>query len=132
MPKKPSRLAEDWTFVLPQDRAQPPEQQSTFRLAPLTMAERMRVLDDRNRIQRNEDGTIVVHTRANQQLREIVIEHLVDAENCPVGSPAKWPGLEADREQREKWLEQNLEDVDVLVIGLEIREKSFNRGPVKN
>lgn len=132
MPKKPKRVAEDWTFILPDERALPPEEQGRFRLSPLTLAERMRVRDERSRLTTTAAGEVIVQSRAWTQLRELVIEHLLSTENVPSDAPSPWPGLDSSREKREKWLDENLEDLDVATIGIEIRDKALFGGELKN
>lgn len=123
MPKKPVRQVESWWFVLPDDRVLDAAEQGRFLLAPLTQAERLRAWDERERIQ-IANGTIVQDSRAFRQARELVLSNLVSTENVPSDAPSAWPGREAPREQREAWLEANLDDFDVVAIGVEIRERS--------
>ena|SRR6185312_8648261 len=132
MPKKPKRITEAWWFILPQEREAPVAEQGRFLLSPLSQAERMRLMDERSRIHTGGDGSILIAPRNIQQAREIVLEHLVQTENVPSDLPLAWPGPEADLEKREKWLDENLKDLDVVAIGMEIRNKSILGEDLKN
>jgi len=132
MPKKPQRLASEWDFVLPAEEALPPEEQGLFTLAPLTQGERLRVRDTLYRTEFGADGDVQTQSHAFRQAFELVRDHLVRTAHVPSDAPVPWPGLTAPREARERWIEENLGDLDILTIGTAIREAAFLGTPLKN
>lgn len=132
MPKKPQRLAGEWEFVLPAEQQFPETERGVFVLAPLTHADRIRVRDTISRVEFSPDGSVQTQSHAFRQAHELVLDYLVKTVNVPSDAPEAWPGLSAPREAREQWIERNLDDVNVLVIGTAIREASFVGEPLKN
>jgi hypothetical protein len=128
--KKVKRLAGSWTFILARDRAEgvKPEDQTVFRLRPMTGPERDVVKDDVSRTVLQEDGLSAVVTREQQVARRICLEHIESVQNFPAGAAEPWPD---DREARAHYLEM-LDDAAVFEIGEEIFTKSTIGEPEKN
>lgn len=113
---KPRRTFGSWQFVPPLDRKLPKAEQTTFTLKPLTQLQRMECWDNLRWV--GPDG--VAQPRAFQQARELCISNIERVENFPPGDPKPWP---ESMSEREKYLEQ-FDDMDVLIIGNEIRDHS--------
>lgn len=130
MPKAVARQIEAWWYTLISERSSKPEEQSRFKLAPLTQAERMRVFDDASWVSVDNDGKSTVQPRGFQQARELLLEKLVETENFPLGAPKAWPA-NGSRSAKEEYLEL-LDDMDVFEIGNAIRQKSTLEVAAKN
>lgn len=120
MATKNPRLAESWSYVLLRDLALPIEQQSVFRLLPLTQAERLAAFDDSSRTVIDRDGSQVIQGRSRQVALSLCLSHIGDVQNFPAGAPESWP---ADREARARYLE-GLDDGAVNELGEEIYTRS--------
>lgn len=125
------RPIEAWWYVLPSDRDLPAEKQSRFLLKPLSQAERMEAWDESDWV--SIDGTTgerTVKPRGFRQARELVIRNLVDVENFPASKPDPFPkgGSQAERTA---YIEK-LDDIDLFLIGDEIRKHSSLELEVKN
>jgi hypothetical protein len=130
MPNAVKRQTESWWYTLHSERGKPKDQQSRFRLKPLTQAERMRVWDDHNWVTVKADGESAVNSRGLQQAHALVISNLLEVENFPLDGPKAWP-VEGNRKEKEAYLEL-LDDMDVFEIGNAIREKSTLEVEAKN
>lgn len=122
---KASRQAEAFTYIPKADRELPVEQQSRFVLRPLSLAERLRAIDELRVVEhRDVDGVVseIVHTRGFQQSGELVRTHLLDAHNFPAGAPERWPA-DGTRAQQDAYLEQ-LDEFLILELGNALRERS--------
>lgn len=119
-----------WRYMLHSDRELKPEDQSVFVLKPLTQFERMEVWDDLNWLETDSTGAQVVRPRANRQAYQLCLSNIASIENFPAGSPQKWPE-NGDVEGKKKYLEL-LDDLSILLIGTEIRQKSTLEEEVKN
>lgn len=113
-----------WKFIPPSDRNLPAAEQTTFVLKPLTQLQRMEVWDNLRWV--NADGTQV--PRAFVQARELCLSNIESIQNFPVGDPRPWPESMKDRAE---YLDQ-LDDMDVLIIGNEIRDHSGLDEEIKN
>jgi hypothetical protein len=121
MAKAKKRGAGSWTYVLYADRELPDEQQSRFILRPLTGAERDYVTDNSWRIVTMPNGSIERVSRMRTVARELVLTNLQSVERFPIDQPVAWP---ATRAEREKYLDDHLDDEDVFEIGNQIYERS--------
>lgn len=122
---KPARRSlGSWRFVPPSDKGLPAAEQTVFMLKPLTQIQRMETWDNIRWV--NSDGTM--QPRAFQQARELCLSNIGSIENFPPGSAKAWP--EGMRERLE-YLEQ-FDDMDVLIIGNEIRDHSGLDDDIKN
>jgi hypothetical protein len=130
MPNAVKRQTEAWWYVLVSERAKPKEEQSRFRLKPLTQSERMRVWDDHNWVTVSADGGSQVNSRGLQQAHSLVVANLLEVENFPLDGPKTWP-IDGSRKDKEAYLEL-LDDMDVFEIGNAIREKSTLEVEAKN
>jgi hypothetical protein len=128
MAKAFQQVAEGWRFVPVADQALDSEDRTTFRLRPLSQAERLRATDDLSRTVIEPDGTQVITTRQRQVARALCLSHIDDVENFPAGAPKPWP---MDRAERMAYLEQ-LDDELVKEIGNEIYNRSAIGAPEKN
>lgn len=132
MAKKASQIAELIAYVPKDDRALPPEEQSTFKLRPLTQAERLRAFDEMTTTEVRRSGDDVVrwlHDHSWSQARELVLEHLVDVQNFPAGAPVPWPGA-GSQAQKEEYLAM----IDVYLLyelGEELRTRASVSEAVK-
>lgn len=125
------RPIEAWWYVLPSDRELPAEKQSRFLLKPLTQAERMEVWDESDWVSVNpETGERTIRPRGFRQARELVLRNLVDVQNFPVSSPKPFP-KDGTRAERETYI-NDFDDIDLFLIGNEIREHSSLEREVKN
>lgn len=102
--------AEEWSYVLEEDRELPRDQQSVFRLKPMSQAWKAYANDNSAMRERGE-----VRLRNHQIAREILLAHLIDVENFPAGAPKKWPAKGTD-EEREAYLLM-LGDAAVFELG---------------
>jgi hypothetical protein len=114
--KAVKRTLGSWKFVPPSDINLPTSEQSVFVLKPLTQLQRMEVWDNLKWV--NQDGTM--QPRGFQQARELCLKNIESIVNFPVGDPQPWPESIADRAT---YLEQ-VDDMDVMIIGNEIRDHS--------
>lgn len=134
MPKKKIRPVESWWYVLPSERENPPEQQSRFLLRPLSQADRMAVWDDlqRIRVERGDGprGETTIQKRDFQSALELVVSHLERTENFPLGEPQPWDPAWSE-ERKRSYLEM-LDDLDVYLIGNEIRDHAVVEPAAKN
>jgi hypothetical protein len=122
------RSAESWRYIPLADRPLPPEQQTVFRLSPMTQAERVSTHDEIVRTVIEPDGTQTVIRRMRQVTRALCLEHIEAVENFPVGQPQAWPANHTDRVA---YLEQ-LPDEVIEEIGNEIYDRSSVGAPEKN
>lgn len=125
------RPVEAWWYVLPSDQKLPVEQQSRFLLKPLTQAERMEVWDESDWVM--IDGTTgdrTVRPRGFRQARELVLRNLVDVQNFPASKPEPFP-KDASQAERVTYIDK-LDDIDLFLIGDEIRKHSSLEKEVKN
>lgn len=120
MARATPRLAESWSYVLRDDRALDPSEQSVFRLNPMTQADRLVVLDDAARRVELPDGSTVVKTRQRQVSLEICLSQIAAIDNFPAGAPKPWP---ADEIAQRQYLEQ-LDDEYIKELGEEIFTRS--------
>jgi hypothetical protein len=120
MARSVSRLAESWTYVLASDQTLKAEEQTVFRLSPMTQAERVAAYDDASRVIIQGDGTQVVAGRERQVALALCLSHIEDVQNFPVGAPKPWP---IGTEERARYLEQ-LHDTDIAELGGEIYDRS--------
>jgi hypothetical protein len=123
------RQVELWWYVPIADRALPPEQQSRFRLSPLSQAERLRMLDDMSWLRRS-DGEVIIQSRANTVALELVRDHLEETGNFPATAPAPWPASGTAAE-RVAYLEQ-FDDEVLIELAMEIRRRSVLEPDEKN
>jgi hypothetical protein len=115
-----------WTFIPPSDRKLPAAEQTVFVLKPLTQLQRMEVWDNLRWV--NPDNTM--QPRAFVQARELCLSNIEDVQNFPPGSPKPWP-KDGSFEAKAEYLEQ-FDDMDVLIIGNEIRDHSALDDDIKN
>jgi hypothetical protein len=115
-----------------EDRDRPAAEQTIFVLSPLSQAERMAVWDDGSWIRVESDGSKVIAQRGYQQALEMVRTHVVDVQNLQDadGNVLPFP-KDGTPAERAKFLEC-LDDVDVLIIGQYIRDRSSIGEPEKN
>jgi len=124
MPRKPVNPAESYWFILPDELDLPAAEQGRFKLAPIPMAEVHLVWDARERVT-TAGGVLLTESRAFQQTRELVLDYLLATDNVPSDAPSPWPGQDAPRAERERWLAENLTPINVAVLGAEIRSRSM-------
>lgn len=113
-----------WRFIPPSDTKLPAAEQTVFILKPLSQLQRMEVWDNLRWV--NPDGTAM--SRAFVQARELCLTNIESIQNFPPGDPKPWPDSTRDRSE---YLEQ-LDDMDVLIIGNEIRDHSGLDEEIKN
>ena len=122
MATKAAAPIEAWEYILKCDRELPPEQQSRFRLRPLTLAERAAARDNLARTHVH-DGERTVVSRSRQVAIELTLSNLVSAENFPAGEAMPWPADGTLAEKR-AYLEL-LGDAAVNELGNEIFDRSI-------
>lgn len=122
--KAAKRALGSWKFIPPSDKALPVAEQTVFVLKPLTQLQRMEVWDNLRWV--NADGSAM--PRAFVQARELCLSNIESIQNFPPGDSKPWP--ESMRERAE-YLDQ-LDDIDVLIIGNEIRDHSGLDDDIKN
>jgi hypothetical protein len=118
--KRIERLAESWTYIVVTDRALPPEDQTVFRLRPMSQAERLAAFDDASRTVVQLDGTQAVIGRERQVAHRICLTHIEEIRNFPASAAMPWP---TNREARERYLEL-LDDDVIREVGNEIYDRS--------
>lgn len=128
--KRTRRSPESFRYVLPSDRDLPRDQQSVFICKPLTLAERIRALDELTVVQIMPDGSRFEMSRDYQQCFEFALSHLEAVENFPSDDPQEWP-VKASRVERERFLDQ-LDETSIYLIGNEIRVHAVLGEPEKN
>jgi len=135
--KTPRRPHGSWRFIPPEDRALPPEEQTVFVLRPLTQEERMASWDNGAWSQRSEDGSKTILPRTFRLARENCLSHIEDVVNLQVPNSAGdgytvpiWP-KNGTPEEKAKFLEV-LGDVEVLIVGNEILDRSSLDDEIKN
>lgn len=97
-------------YVPRDDRALPPEEQTTFLLTPLTLDERAGAYDTISTTVLDPSGTQTQRSGVWRQSVELFVTHVIGIENFPAGAPEPWP---ATREARLTYMEQ----IDILIIG---------------
>lgn len=117
------RQTEAFTYVPKDDRALPPEQQTRFVCNPLTVGERMQVLDEMSVVTFEADGVKVSRGRTFRQAYELLLQKLVAVENFPAGGTAMPYPARGTREQKEVYLAQFPELV-LYEVGDEIRDRA--------
>jgi hypothetical protein len=122
------RSAESWRYIPLSDRALPPEQQTVFRLSPMTQAERVGTHDAITRTIIEPDGTQTIVRRMRQVTYALCLEHIESVENFPPGAPQAWPATAAERAT---YLEQ-FDDAAIEELGNEIYDHSSVGAPEKN
>lgn len=130
MPNATKRQVEAWWYVLLSERKRPIDQQSRFKMRPLTQSERMSVWDDSSWVHVDKEGNRTISTRAFQQARSLVLSNLIETEKFPLDGPKRWP-VDGSLDEKSTYLDL-LDDMDVFEIGNEVREKSTLEPEVKN
>lgn len=125
---KITRSAESWRYIPAADRALPPEQQTVFRLRPMTASERANAYDELTRTVIDPDGSTTIVRRMRQVALVLCLNHIEAVENFPAGAGVPWPDT---REARLTYLD-GFDDVLVEEIGNEIYDHSATGAPEKN
>ena len=120
MKQRIQRLAESWRYIPLSDRDLAVEEQTTFRLRPMSQAERVTAFDDASRTVVQTDGSQAIIGRERQVALRLCLNHIESIENFPAGAAERWPD---GREARERYLEQ-LDDEIVREVGNEIFARS--------
>jgi hypothetical protein len=104
-----------WRFIPPEDRKKKPKDQTVFVLSPLTQNERMEVWDTLKVVEQDAQGNRTIRSRSYQQA---------------AGKPKPWP-KNGSEEEKAQYLDA-LDDLSILVIGMEIRNHSTLEEEAKN
>lgn len=131
MARKSTRPTEPFTYILPEDKKLPAEEQTVFTCRPLSQQERMRAMDAMEVVQLDgRSGERQIRFRSFEQKREIALMCIIDVSNFPVGSPKPFPA-KGDAEEKAKYLAE-MEDVDVYLVGEYIFDHSTIGSAEKN
>lgn len=120
MAKRAKRLVESWAYVPRAERALPAEEQTLFRLRPMTQSERLTANDDLVLTTNAPDGSQIIASRARIVARRLCLQHIESVENFPAGDAVPWP---TERTEREKYLE-TMDDELVHEVGNEVFTRS--------
>lgn len=119
-----NRASGNWRYVPLADRSEPVERQTVITLSPLSGIERAEMWDNVNWVVENDEtGEKSVQPRVFRQARELCLQHIVNVENFPVGSPEPWPA-KGTREDKDRYLDK-FHDLDLLEVGNELRSRSL-------
>lgn len=131
MAQKAIRDVENFTYVLKEDRALPPAEQSVFTFRPLTQGERLRILDGMEVVLVDRaTGTRQIKPCGITQSYDALLLTLVSVQNFPAGAPETYPA-DKGREARQRYLEA-LDDLAVIELGNYVVDRATLGPPEKN